>query len=98
MVETGTYQDERACPIIGVLAKAPNLRPVANALVGGFPVVESLNEHLSLEDLLQEEIIVGDYLTLLVHTGVVSIQHEDETQGFRLAGLFRMAKIFFGRF
>mmetsp|Transcript_6783 Transcript_6783/g.18959 ORF Transcript_6783/g.18959 Transcript_6783/m.18959 type:complete len:637 (-) Transcript_6783:946-2856(-) len=61
--------------IFNVLRNAKNLRHVVNVLAErgqisgpGFKI----NEQLSLEHLLQETINVSDYLTLLVHIGVVS--------------------------
>ena len=59
--------------VFNVLQNARNLRHVVNELaerreVKGY----ELNGDLSLEHLLREDIDIGDYLTLLVHLGVVS--------------------------
>ena len=60
--------------IFDVLCNARNLRPVVNKLVDGEQVDGyKLNYDLSLEHLLQPTISISDYLTLLVHVGVVSV-------------------------
>ena len=60
--------------IFDVLCTARNLRHVVNKLVAGDQLQGyGLNYDLSLEDLLQPTINIGDYLTLLVHVGVVSV-------------------------
>ncbi|KAL3905427.1 MAG: hypothetical protein SGILL_009681, partial [Bacillariaceae sp.] len=61
--------------LFNVLRNAKNLRPVANKLANDERVSGpqfKIKERLSLEDLLQETINISDYLTLLVHIGVVS--------------------------
>ena len=61
--------------LFNVLCNAKNLRPVANKLANGETVSGpryKIKEQLSLENLLQETIDISDYLTLLVHIGVVS--------------------------
>jgi hypothetical protein len=69
--------------IFHVLYHARNLRPVVNKIVNGVEVDGyELNGVLSLEDLLKETVEVGDYLTLLLHVGVVSVDRRDTTTKF----------------
>jgi hypothetical protein len=59
--------------VFNVLSNARNLRRVVNELAERREVTGyTINEHLSLEYLLKEIIDVNDYLTLLVHIGVIS--------------------------
>jgi len=71
--------------VFDVLGTARNLRHVANTLMEGRAVIGyKLNENLSLEDLLQEKIVVDDYLTLLVHLGVASAQGTTVKPAFQI--------------
>ena len=78
--------------IFDVLCTARNLRHVVNKLVAGDQLQGyKLNYELSLEDFLQDTIGIGDYLTLLVHVGVVSIATDaadTETATFHLSSEF----------
>lgn len=66
-------QEQVPLSVYRVLENARNLRPVVNKLVSKQELTgHTLNTSLTLEDLLQEEIDIGDYLTLLFHVGVVS--------------------------
>eukprot|EP00980_Cylindrotheca_fusiformis_P022424 scaffold9290_cov107-Cylindrotheca_fusiformis.AAC.2 len=61
--------------VFSVLCNAKNLRHVVNKLAERSQISGpgyKINEQLSLEHLLQETIDISDYLTLLVHIGVVS--------------------------
>jgi hypothetical protein len=77
--------------VFDVLGTARNLRHVANMIMEGRDVIGyKLSENLSLEDLLQEKIVVDDYLTLLVHLGVASAQGTTVKPTFRItSGFYR---------
>jgi hypothetical protein len=60
--------------IYSVLESARNLRPMINRLVEEGQLDDyTLNTTLTLEELLRKDIAPSDYLTLLVHVGVVSV-------------------------
>lgn len=64
-----------------VVKSARNLRPVVSALVVSGEVAGcSLNYDLSLTHLMKKESAFADYLTLLVHLGVLSV-HDVELSG-----------------
>lgn len=70
-----------------ILATARNLRPVINRLVEDGQLLDyALNHNLTLEELLKEDISLDDYLTLLVHVGVVSVQNQVDEYCFKVAG------------
>jgi hypothetical protein len=72
------------CPssVFNVVATAPNLRPVVNKLVTTGEVSGyDLNEELSLSSLLDKDIATDNYLTLLVHLGILSVS-EAPSGGF----------------
>ena len=74
-VPEGLAREPVPSSLFNVLCNAKNLRPVANKLANGETVSGpryKIKEQLSLENLLQETIDISDYLTLLVHIGVVS--------------------------
>lgn len=68
----GLLREAVPSPVYDVLRSARNLRHVVNMLAEGLKVTGyNFNETLSLEHLLQQDINIGDYLTLLlVHLGV----------------------------
>eukprot|EP00978_Attheya_sp_CCMP212_P035256 scaffold152182_cov43-Attheya_sp.AAC.1 len=73
------------CPssVFNVVATARSLRPVVNKLVTEGQVSGySLNRELSLSDLLHKNIAVDDYLTLLVHLGILSVCLSQSGTGF----------------
>lgn len=66
-----------------------NLRHVANLLAEGLEALNyKLNDQLSLEHLLQEEIAISDYLTLLVHMGVVYAKGTTTNPTFTVTSAF----------
>ena len=74
-VPEGLAREPVPSSLFNVLCNAKNLRPVANKLANGETVSGpryKIKEQLSLENLLQETIDISDYLTFLVHIGVVS--------------------------
>ena len=74
IIPNNLVRDKIASSVYDVLGWSRNLRPVVHKLVERRPVRGyKLNKSLSLEDLLQADIRVGDYLTLLLHVGVVSV-------------------------
>jgi hypothetical protein len=73
------------CPssVFNVVATARRLRPAVNKLVTEGQVSGySLNQKLSLSDLLNKKIAVDDYLTLLVHLGILSVYLSQSGTGF----------------
>jgi hypothetical protein len=73
------------CPssVFNVVATARSLRPVVNKLViEGQVSGYSLNRELSLSDLVNKNIAVDDYLTLLVHFGILSVCLSQSGTGF----------------
>jgi hypothetical protein len=75
--------------VYDVLQNARNLRHVVNMLAEGCEVVDyKLNENLSLEHLLREDIDVSDYLTLLVHVGVASAKGTTTNPTFTITSDF----------
>jgi hypothetical protein len=73
--------------VYNILATARNLRPIINRLVEDGQLLDYvLNRTLKLEDLLKEDISADDYLTLLVHVGVVSVQSQTNGYCFKVAG------------
>jgi hypothetical protein len=69
------------------LATARTLRPVINRLVEDGQLLDYvLNHNLTLKGLLKEDISVDDYLTLLVHVGVVSVQNQAGGYCFKVEG------------
>jgi hypothetical protein len=69
-------------------AKTGDLRRVVNLLVADSEVTGlELNEDMSLTSLLESrEITTGDYLTLLVHLGVVSVSQDPDGTVFKSTG------------
>jgi hypothetical protein len=64
------------CPasVFNAVAIAPNLRPAVSTLVATGEVSGyKLNPGLSLSSLLGDKVVIDDYLTLLVHLGVLSV-------------------------
>jgi hypothetical protein len=82
--------------VYNVLQNARNLRHVVNMLAQGREVIDyKLNEDLSLEHLLREEIDVSDYLTLLVHLGVASAKGTTTNPTFTIEPLLFIARTYF---
>jgi hypothetical protein len=71
-------------------AKTGDLRRVVNLLVADSEVTGlELNQNMSLTSLLESrEITTGDYLTLLVHLGVVSVHQDRNGTVFKSTGRF----------
>jgi hypothetical protein len=71
-------------------AKTGDLRRVVNLLVADSEVTGlELNQNMSLTSLLESrEITTSDYLTLLVHLGVVSVRQDRNGTVFKLTGPF----------
>lgn len=72
--------------VFKVVACAPNLRRVVNSLlvdgkISGF----RLNRALSLSDVVADKVATGDYLTLLVHVGVLLVHRIDGNDVFKCA-------------
>ena len=74
IVPDNLMREKIAPSVYDVLGCSRNLRCVANRLAERCPVTGyKVNKTLSLEDLLRANISVDDYLTLLLHVGVVSV-------------------------
>eukprot|EP00550_Attheya_septentrionalis_P003234 CAMPEP_0198286428 /NCGR_PEP_ID=MMETSP1449-20131203/5515_1 /TAXON_ID=420275 /ORGANISM="Attheya septentrionalis, Strain CCMP2084" /LENGTH=601 /DNA_ID=CAMNT_0043984165 /DNA_START=102 /DNA_END=1907 /DNA_ORIENTATION=+ len=79
--------------LFNVVKHAPNLCPVVGKLISSGEVSGySLNLSLNLMHILKPDILIADYLTLLVHLGVLSVHHGNQTgeDVFKLAsGVYR---------
>jgi hypothetical protein len=65
------------------VATAPNLQPVVNTFVTTGEVSGySLNHGFSLSSLLDKHIATDDYLTLLVHLGILSVSVAQSGSGY----------------
>lgn len=80
----GIEREHIPSSVYDVLKSARNLRPVVNRLVeDGELLGYGLNLNLTLEDLLRQEVNVDDYLTLLLHVGLVSVERVATAPGYR---------------
>jgi hypothetical protein len=89
----GVQVEKPASSVFNVVKSAPNLRPVVGKLISSGEVSGCiLNRALNLTHIIKPDIAIADYLTLLVHLGVLSV-HRGKQPGedlFKLAsGVYR---------
>ena len=89
----GVQVEKPPSSVFNVVKDAPNLRPVVGKLISSGEVSGYiLNRALNLTHIVKPDIAIADYLTLLVHLGVLSV-HRGNQPGkelFKLAsGVYR---------
>jgi hypothetical protein len=85
-------QYENVPSVFKVIKNNASFRATARALAANREVFAILNKKLSLVDLAQETISEANYLTLLVHLGIVSVKSQGAQHVFKSSSTYYRSK------